>query len=203
MRKRLVLFLLFASVAAAGVRAADSTAAPTWKIDHAHSKIGFRVTHLMISRVEGRFGDYDAVIDFRPEDLEISSVKVTITASSINTENENRDNDLRSPHFFDVEKYPKITFVSKKVTRTGDKTFTLAGDLTIRDSTKEITLQGTLNGPIDVPWGGQRAGISLLGTINRQDFGVSWNKTLDNGGLVVSDEVTLDIELELARPAES
>ncbi len=203
MGKHLLTIWLMVFVITAGIRAADSTSAPAWQIDKAHSNVGFEVTHLMISHVEGRFGDYSAEIDFHPENIEKSSANVTIIANSISTENERRDNDLKSSDFFEVEKYPKITFVSKKVTRTGDKTFTLTGDLTMRDSTKEVTLQGTLNGPIDVPWGGQRAGISLKGTVNRQDFGISWNKTLDNGGLVVSDDVTIELELELARPAKS
>jgi polyisoprenoid-binding protein YceI len=202
MAKRLILVLVIAITVAAGIQAADSTTAPAWRIDKAHSRIGFDVTHLVISTVEGRFLDYDAELDFYPDNLEKSSAKVTIQTASITTDNERRDNHLKSPDFFDVEEYPTLTFVSKKVTKTGDKTFTLTGDLTIRGVTKEVTLDGSMKGPITGPWGGEHVGFSLEGTINRQDFGVSWSKSLDSGGLVAGDEVTLEIELELAKPAE-
>ena len=202
MGKRLVLVFLIAFAIAAGIQAADSTAAPAWRIDKAHSRIGFDVTHLVISTVEGRFLDYNAELDFHPSNLEQSTAKLTIQTASITTDNEKRDNHLKSPDFFDVAEYPTITFVSKKVTKTGDKTFTLTGDLTMRDVTKEVTLKGSMKGPITGPWGGEHAGIALEGTINRLEYGVSWNKTLDTGGLVVSDEVTIEIQLELAKPAE-
>lgn len=201
-RTALVFFLLFGLVA--GVQAADSTMTETaWQIDAVHSNVGFEVTHLVISKTEGEFNDYTAELQFDPKNLGSSSAKVTIMATSIDTDNENRDKHLRSADFFDVENHPEITFVSKKVTKTGDNTFTLTGDLSIKGATKEVTLDGKMSGPITGPWGNERAGISLKGAINRLEYGVSWNKTLDTGGLVVSDEVEISIELELVKAAKS
>lgn len=201
-RIALVFSLLLAFVVV--VQAADSTKAETaWQIDAVHSNVGFEVTHLLISKTEGEFKDYSAELEFDPKDITKSSAKVTIMATSIDTDNEKRDGHLRSADFFDVENHPEIAFVSKKVTKGSGNEFTLTGDLTIKGVTKEVALKGEMTGPIKGPWGNERAGISLEGTIKRLEYGISWSQSMDTGGLVVSDEVEISIELELVKPAKS
>ncbi len=162
--------------------------------DPAHTSIGFQVKHLMVSNVSGGFKTYTASISLDPKNIENSTVDVTIDATSISTNNEKRDGHLKSPDFFDVEKYPTITFKSKKIVKKGDG-WVAVGDLTMRGVTKEIELPFTLTGPVNLG-PASVIGVSAATEINRQDFGVSWNKSLDNGGVVVSDKVRIEIEVE-------
>jgi polyisoprenoid-binding protein YceI len=178
---------------------AATSSADNWKIDKPHTSVGFTVSHLVVTKVNGNFDDFDGMINFDGENVENGSVNVTIQMASIDTDNEQRDNHLKSADFFDVEKFPVMTFKSKKIVDEEGKNFKIIGDLTIRDVTKEVTLDAVFNGTIKDPWGGTRAGFSATGKINRQDFGVKWNQALETGGLLVGDEVTINIETELIK----
>ncbi len=195
MYKRVLVVFLASAVLALPGAAAD------WNIDKAHSNIGFKVSHFVISTVTGQFNDYSADITFDRDKMEDASISVTIQVASIDTDNEDRDKHLRSADFFNVEKFPTMTFTSRKVTINPDSTFTMVGDLTIRDVTREVTLEGKLNGFVQDPWGNTRAGFAASTTINRQDFNVSWDNKLQDGSLVVSNnvEIILDIELVQAK----
>lgn len=173
--------------------------AATWKADAVHSSVGFDVKHLVISKVHGNFRDFDATVEFDGKDLEKGSVNMTVQVTSVDTDNKDRDDHLRSGDFFDVAEYPAMTFKSTKVHDIVGNKFKLTGDLTIRGVTKQVTFDSEFNGVVNDPWGNTKAGFSATTTINRQDFKVSWNKSLDAGGVVVSDDVTIDIELELGQ----
>ena len=172
----------------------------TWKIDTAHSSAGFAVKHLGVSTVHGAFAKVNGVVVYDTANPAAGSVNVTIDAGSVSTRDDQRDNDLRSPNFFDVAKFPTLTFVSKKITPDASGKLTVVGDLTIHGVTKEAVLnvEGP-SGAIKDPWGNTRVGASATTTIHRKDFGITWNHVLDNGGVVVSDDVAIDIEVELVQ----
>jgi polyisoprenoid-binding protein YceI len=153
---------------------------------------------MLISNVKGSFDEFDAKITYDPENIENSSVDVSISVASIDTKNEKRDDHLRSNDFFDAENHPAITFKSKKIEKKGDG-YVAAGTLTIRGVSKEIELPFTLNGPVTNPWGQTVMGIEIEYEIDRKEYGVKWNKTMDNGGLVVGDEVKVEINLEVTK----
>lgn len=171
--------------------------AEPWMVDHAHSEIGFQVRHMMVSKVHGAFQEYEGTVDFDGQDVTKGSVEFTIQAASIDTDNENRNGHLKSPDFFDVEKYPTITFKSTKIVKGEEDKFQIVGNLTIKDVTKQVTFDCVMNGMFTDAKGMSRAGFSAETTINRQDYHVNWSKTLDNGGLVASDDVTIQIEIEI------
>ena len=173
--------------------------AESWQIDKAHSSVGFTVQHLVITKVKGYFRDYDAAIEFDGKNLDQASIKATVQMASIDTDNERRDNHLRSPDFFDVDTFPTMTFVSRKIIPGEGNTFTMVGDLTIRDKTREVTFNGQLNGIIIDPRGNTRAGLSASTTINRQDFGVAWDNKLQDGSLVVSNDVNIQLDIEMVK----
>lgn len=164
-----------------------------YKVDVAHSKIGFEVTHLVVATVEGKFSDYEGTFDINPK-LEKSKVDFTIKATSINTDNKDRDDHLRSPDFFDAKKYDKLTFKSKKITGTPEA-LKVAGDLTIRGVTKPVVLDAKYTGAVKDPWGNERVAFRASTKINRKDFGLAWTKVVE-AGPVVGDEVTLDLRIE-------
>jgi polyisoprenoid-binding protein YceI len=170
----------------------------TYDIDLSHSTVGFTVRHLMISKVRGHFGAYTGAIEIadRPED---SSVKVTIEAGSINTNDEQRDGHLRSPDFFDAEQYPVLSFKSTAVeaTRSGD--WKVTGDLTIRDITRPVVLDVEFDGAQTDPWGGARLGFSASTEIDREDWGLSWNQALETGGVLVGKKIKIDLGVEATR----
>lgn len=171
-----------------------------WEIDPAHSRIGFKVRHLMVSTVSGEFRKYRALIDIDDTAIEKSSVSVTIDTASIDTGIAKRDDHLRSADFFDVSKFPEMTFVGRRITRSAGGPILLAGDLTIRGITRPVTLTVTeLTQPVKDPWGGERRGASATAEINRKDFGLTWNRALETGGVVVGDQVRIEIDLELVR----
>jgi len=175
-------------------------AAQDFNIDVAHSSVGFVVSHMVVSRVPGDFKTFEGKIKgFDGTNLESGAVELSIDAASIDTRDEKRNEHLKSPDFFDVAKFPKITFKSKKVIKGEGNAFKLIGDLTIREVTKEITLECTYNGKVDDPWGFTRVGFTATGRINRQDYGVSWSKALDSGGLVAGNDVDILIQVEAAR----
>lgn len=163
--------------------------AGTYRVDPSHSEIGFKVKHLMISNVKGKFDTFEGT--FGLTEGKLSGLDGVVETASINTENDKRDNHLRSPDFFDAAKYPKMTM--RLLSVKGEKAEV---ELTIRDVTKKVTLEVEMGGEVDDPWGNHRAGLELSGRINRQDFGLRWNKALETGGVVVGDEVKMTIALE-------
>lgn len=190
MRTTILILTAAALSLAAGAQAA------TYSLDLAHSSVGFKVKHLMVSNVRGSFGEFAgsfAWVDGKPDQW---SVEATIQMASIDTGNEKRDDHLRSADFFDVAQHPTMTFKSTAVTARDDGTYALVGDLTLRGVTRPVTLDLEFAGQITDPWGNTRVGFTATGRINRQDFGVSWSNKMDNGGLVVSDEVQIELEVE-------
>ena len=194
MRRRLVLAILFLA-AASGLRAAD-----TYTIDKAHSDVSFTIRHFA-SKVHGRFADFEGSIQTDPAKPEASSVVFTIKSTSIDTNNSNRDNDLRSDNFFDVAKFPEITFKSSKIAATGKDSYAVTGTFTMHGVSKEITLPVTYLGTMKDPRGNERASFELNTKLNRKDFGINWNKSLDNGGMMLSDEVEVTVDLETVKKA--
>jgi polyisoprenoid-binding protein YceI len=175
-----------------------ASATDTWTMDKAHSDVTFRVKHLM-SKVTGSFVDFDGTITTDFGNLAASSVSFTIQATSIDTKNADRDKHLRSADFFDVEKYPTISFTSSKITKTGEGSFDVTGTLTMHGVSKEITLPVTFLGAAQDPWGNTKAGFEADTTLSRTDFGIVWNKALETGGLLLGDEVEVTINLEVAK----
>jgi polyisoprenoid-binding protein YceI len=178
--------------------ASQSTKPMQWQIDPAHSAAHFSVRHLMISNVRGEFTKLSGSALLNSVDPSKSTVEVTIEAASINTGEPQRDEHLRSPDFFDVAKYPTLTFRSKRIQAHGADEFKLTGDLTIHGVTKEVTLD--VEGPtpsVKDPWGNIRAGITASAKINRKDYGVAFNALTETGALVVGDEVKITVEAEL------
>ena len=169
-------------------------AADAYTVDNAHASVGFTVRHLVISKVRGRFDTFDAKILIDPADITKSSMQGTIKVASINTDNEKRDKHLRSPDFFDAEQHPEITFLSKRIQKNGDA-YVMIGDFTMRGVTKEITLPFTVTEPI-VHRNKTRVGFEAELQIDRQDYGISYNTVADTGGLVVSNEVKIEINGE-------
>jgi len=171
--------------------------ADTWQIDPNHTNVEFTVRHLMISNVKGQFEKTTGTITTDPANPAASSIDATIDASSVNTRVAMRDDDLKSPDFLDVAKYPTITFKSTKVEADGPGKWNVTGDLTLHGVTKPVVLAVEATGtPIKDPMGSTRAGASATTKINRKDFGLTWNKTLEAGGVVVGDEVAISIDLE-------
>jgi polyisoprenoid-binding protein YceI len=184
-------------ILAAGTAKADIEA---YKIDPSHSQVGFTIRHFF-SKVPGKFKTYDGVIMLDPKDLSKTSVEVTIDTASIDTGNGDRDSHLQSSDFFDASKFPKITFKSTSVTAQGDKKATLKGELTMHGVTKPISLEAEVLGFSADPWGNYRGGFEAKAKINRQDFGVAWNKVLEGGGSVLGDDVEILIDIEGVREA--
>jgi len=186
---------------AAGLALPASAATTTFQIDPRHSSAEFAVTHLMISTVRGEFHGVTGTIVIDDQDITKSTVEATIDATTVDTREPDRDKHLKSPDFFDVAKYPTITFKSTKVEQAGPGKLRVTGDLTIRGVTKQAVLEVSSPKPaIKDPWGLQRTGASASTKVNRQDFGVAWNKSLDSGGVVVGDEVAITIDLEAVIP---
>lgn len=177
----------------------------TYQIDPKHSDAQFAVTHLMISTVRGEFHGINGTVVYDDRDVSKSSVNVTIDATTVDTREPDRDKDLKSANFFDVANHPTMTFKSTKVESAGPGKLKVTGDLTMRGNTKPVVLEVTVpKTPIKDPWGLQRTAVTATTKLNRQDFGVSWNKTLDSGGVVVSDnvDITLDVEMIIPPPAK-
>ncbi|HWQ04295.1 MAG TPA: YceI family protein [Longilinea sp.] len=170
-----------------------------WNIDNAHSTVEFSVRHMMISTVRGRFERFTGTVDFNESDPAASSVDVKIEAASINTNEPQRDNHLRSPDFFDADKYPYLIFKSHKVVKLDDYTGQIFGDLTIRGITHPVFLETEYNGQAKSPWGKISAGFSASTIINRKDWNLVWNQGLETGGVLVGDEIKIRIELEIIK----
>ncbi len=170
-----------------------------WKLDMAHSKVMFSISHMVISEVTGRFKDFDATLEQINDDFSNSNLKAVIKVKSIDTDNEGRDKHLLSPDFFNVEKFPEITFVSKKFEKVGKDAYNVTGDFTMHGVVKEISLSVKFNGTMVDPWGNTRAGFKATTKINRKDFGIQWNKTLETGGLLVGEDVDILINVEMQK----
>ena len=170
-------------------------AADKYVLDASHTSAGFAVKHMVISTVKGGFADVAGFILYDEKDITNSSVEVTIKTASINTNNEKRDNHLRSSDFFDAEKYPDITFKSKAINKTDDG-FELMGILTIKDISKEVAFPFEITGKLTDPWGSVRIGAEATLKIGRQDYGLTWSKALETGGLVVGNDIKIELSVE-------
>lgn len=170
-----------------------------WIFDNTHSKIQFDVAHLVISEVTGQFNDYEGTIIVNKPDLYDIKIDFSIDVKSIDTDNEDRDNHLRSADFFNVEKYPKITFKSKSLKLIGDNQYKLTGNFTMLGVTKEITLDVKYGGTVKDPYGNTKAGFKITGVINRTDFGLKYNSIMDSGGLLLGEDITITCKIEFLK----
>ncbi|AHN20662.1 YceI family protein [Lysinibacillus sphaericus] len=169
-----------------------------WNIDLGHSAINFQVKHMMVSKVKGVFDSYSADIEAADlADLTTANITITIDAASINTRSEDRDNHLKAGDFFDTDSYPNITFKSTSITKKSADEYALTGDLTIKDVTKSVTFDTEFNGKGTNPWGQEVYGFEAETTINREDFGLTWNAALETGGVLVGKDIKISVELEV------
>ncbi|RIV68395.1 YceI family protein [Flagellimonas aequoris] len=168
-----------------------------WNLDPTHSELTFKVKHLMISNVKGSFTKFNAKIE--GDDFETSKITATVDATSVFTNNTDRDGHLKSADFFEVETYPELKFESTSITKTDDGEYTLIGDLTIKGITKSVELDVEFGGFMKDPYGNEKAGFSFEGKINRKDFGLNWNAALETGGVLVSDEVKIAAEVQFVK----
>ncbi|MFT3839293.1 MAG: YceI family protein [Myxococcaceae bacterium] len=170
----------------------------TWNIDVSHSAVHFYVRHMVISKVHGRFAKWSGQLEFDPSNPGKASVAVKIDASSIDTQVADRDAHLKSPDFFDVGKFPELSFVSKKVEGSGES-LKIHGELTMHGVTKPVVLDAEFSGTGKDPWGNERAGFSAKASLDRRDYGLTWNKALETGGILVGEKVEIAIELEAVK----
>ena len=188
------LNVLFVALFVTGSVLAQST----WTPDKSHSKIGFIVTHMVVAEVEGQFKDFDISLSSPSDDFNGATVEFTAQTASVDTENERRDNDLKSDNFFNAEKFPQMKFKGKLEKAAGK--YQLKGDLTIRDVTKPVVLDVAYGGNVKA-FGGERAGFKVTGKINRFDYNLKWDKKIENGSFVVADEVMISAKVELQKKA--
>ena len=174
-----------------------------WLLDPIHSELQFKIKHLMISNVSGAFKNFSAEVETEDEDFSTAKINLTAQMDSISTNNEQRDAHLRNSDFFEVEKYPELKFKSTKVEEVDSDTFMLHGELTMKGVTKPVKLDVEFNGATKDPWGGERAGFVITGKINRADWGINFNSVLETGGVMLSEEVRINSEIELVKQAVS
>ena len=168
----------------------------SWQLDKQHSHIEFSVRHMMISRVRGAFTEFGGTVNLSDDnDFSTLQIQGNVQVNSIHTKETDRDNHLQSADFFDAEAHPQITFSSTSIAVAGSNA-TVTGDLTIKGKTNPVTLKGTVDGPAKDPWGNMRIGVSLSGTVNREDFDLTWNQVLETGGIMVGKEVTIGVDLQ-------
>lgn len=175
----------------------------SWQIDSAHSLIQFSVRHMMISTVRGRFEKFGGTIDFDENDPTNATVDIEIDVASINTNEQQRDDHLRSADFFEVDKYPTMTFKSTRIEKADDSHGRIIGDLTIKNITKEVVLDAEFAGVAKSPWGTTSAGASATAKINREDWDLTWNQALETGGVLVGKEIKITLELELIKQEQA
>ena len=193
-------FLKYAWLLVAGFFLTTGAGAQTtWSLDPSHSNVKFTVTHLVISEVDGSFRKFNGTLISAKPDFSDAQVTFAVDISSINTDNENRDNHLKSDDFFHAEQYPEMTFRSKSMQKTGENAYKLMGDLTIRNVTKSVTFDVTYGGTIVDPWGNTRAGFKATATINRFDYNLKWNSLTEAGSLVVGSDVKITINAEFTK----
>lgn len=175
---------------------------PTYQIDPAHSRVGFATRHMTVSVIRGQFREFKGTVTTADDNPASARVELTVQAASIDSGIEARDNHLRGDDYFAVEKYPELRFQSKSIEPAGGGRFRVTGDLTIRDTTKPVTLEAELGGPIQDPFGNTRVGITLTGSISRKEWGLTANPTIEGGGPVIADEVKLEVETEFTKVKE-
>jgi polyisoprenoid-binding protein YceI len=175
------------------------TVKTNWVIDNTHSKVGFKVKHLMISNVLGSFRQFEGKATTDGTDFSTADIRFSLQSASVDTEMADRDAHLKGPDFFDTEKYPVISFAGKGLSDLGDDVYELKGNLTIKDVTKPVSLTAEYGGVMTDPWGNVKAGFSLSGKINRKDWGLNWNAALEAGGVLVGETVNLAIDVELSK----
>lgn len=181
------------------VAANSAFAQSTWTIDGSHSDVSFNVSHLVVSEATGKFKKFDGELKAKSDDFSDAEIMFTIDAASINTEDEKRDGHLKGADFFDVAKYPTITFKSKSFKKVDANKYKLVGDLTMHGVTKSVELDAVFKGTAKSPWGQTVGAFKLSGAVNRIDFGLTWNKTLDNGGLLVGETVNITANIEVVK----
>jgi polyisoprenoid-binding protein YceI len=189
------LFFVFAFAAGTMLAQAQST----WKVDGSHSSLGFSVSHMVVSETEGRFKVYDGTVVSKNDDFTDAQINFTVDAKSIDTDNEKRDEHLRSDDFFNAEKFPNLTFKSTSFKKVSGNKYVLEGELTIRDVTKKVKFDVTYNGQAKSPWGQTAAGFKASGSINRLDYNLKWNKALEAGGVLVGETVNITLKLEFIK----
>lgn len=172
-----------------------------WNVDASHTSVGFSVKHMVVSKVRGRFTGVEGTLAGNPEDLTGAAIEFKIDASTIHTNSDDRDNHLRSADFFDTETYPNITFVSTDIVKTGDASYDLTGDMTIKDVTKKITFEVEYEGKGKNPWGVDVVAFEATSKLSRKEFDLTWNQALETGGVLVGDDIVITIELQL-NPAQ-
>ncbi len=187
---RKILLLIAVLICSAQLASAD-----VYQVDPVHSQLQFTVDHLMIFKVSGTFDDFQGTIEADPATGSLTSARAVIKVASIDTRETKRDDHLRSADFFDAANHPELTFVSKRIEGSGNA-ITVYGDLTIRGTTREVALKGSFRGTNTDPWGNQRAGFSAGTVINRHDYGLNWNKALETGGVLVGDDVAINLEIQ-------
>jgi polyisoprenoid-binding protein YceI len=170
-----------------------------WVIDPTHSEIGFKVKHMMFTNVSGKFEKFDATATTEKDDFEGAIIEFSAEVASIFTGNTDRDNHLRSADFFDSEQHPKLSFQSSSMKKITDEAYEIKGILSIRGNEKEVTLNAVYGGIMKDPWGNIKAGFEISGKINRKDWGLNWNAALEAGGVLVSEEVRLSIDVQLVK----
>lgn len=172
-----------------------------WNVDASHSALEFKVKHMMMANVRGQFHDFQANITADPEDLTTAEIDFTVNVNSIDTKDEQREGHLKSADFFDVENYPNLTFKATKIERKSNNEYAMTGDMTIRGVTKPVTFNVTSEGIGKDPWGNERAGFTAAGSLNRKEFGLNWNALLETGGVLVGEQVKINVEIEAVRQA--
>ena len=171
----------------------------SWNFDASHSSIRFAVDHMVISEVEGKFTSFEGTVESSNEDFSDAKINFKINVNSVDTDNEKRDGHLKNEDFFDVVKYPEMTFVSTSIEKVKEGKYDLTGNLTLHGVTKEITLKMSYGGTVKDPWGNTRAGLKITGSLNRTDFGLKYNSTLEAGGLMLGEEIELSCKMELIK----
>jgi polyisoprenoid-binding protein YceI len=170
-----------------------------WVTDPTHSEIGFKVKHMMFTNVSGKFNTFEASIENEDNNFETSKINFSAEINSVDTNNADRDVHLKSADFFDVDSYPKLSFVSTQIKKINNGEYQISGDLTIKDVTKNIVLETEYSGLMTDPWGNTKIGLSISGKINRKDFGLTWNAALETGGVLVGEEIKLISEIQLIK----
>lgn len=171
----------------------------TWAIDPTHSEIGFKVKHMMFTNVSGKFNTFQAHVENEDNNFETSKISFSAEVDSVDTNNPDRDTHLRSADFFDTDNFPKLSFVSTDIKKINEGEYQISGDLTIKDVTKNITLETEYSGLMTDPWGNTKIGLSITGKINRKEFGLTWNAALETGGVLVGEEIKLISEIQLIK----
>jgi polyisoprenoid-binding protein YceI len=172
-----------------------------WSIDPTHSEIGFKVKHMMFTNVSGKFGTYDATITTDGDNFENAAIEFSADIASVDTANADRDGHLRSGDFFDAENHPKLTFKASSFKKINEGSYEITGDLNIKGISKSVTFPVEYSGILTDPWGNTKVGLSIEGKINRKDWGLNWNSALETGGVLVGEEVKLNIELQFVKQA--